>query len=560
MAITFGSFGDIIAAVQVACKLVEILSAQRGAKREFRDLIVDLTLFHGLLDQLLSFWQSREQCALLDSLFGILHPVICDAKGEIDACLEKIIAKYGRNLTSKQRCNPRDVGKMLQWHVLERDGITKLQEKLRKSKEVIVMVQGQANAIASERTRALVDERMDALVDAEMESMAKLDERLQHLEEDVEKQTEILHHISDGIGSISLAITPIYETTSNAAAILAKIEAELLAQRTVHCTLDPYMENSALVEDALGWTFRIPLELIVSWNTLHSILLDRFANRPGYHLIKHGRYIMREDLSGMEVHHNRPLNLVLRPGGKVNMCMVYYSREEDAYITICPRCKKSTFCANDTDITCSNPSCGMQIQRVSETIDPSNPSSSLLQAIRASTTPDTDRTTQIEFDDLLPQDLLSPPPEGKEPDDPASVFKRIRYITRWDFRAESRGPLLYRTGEYCWWGSRSVEGIAIRRALIRALDAPLSGELPLYNATLDRAVFLSIMFVGTSVERSRPVLVIFSMRERYRRLAWKCVREIDWVKAERSIVFITSASRMFYGGIWEYVERKRKRA
>lgn len=105
-----------------------------------------------------------------------------------------------------------------------------------------------------------------------------------------------------------------------------------------------------------------------------------------------------------------------------------------------------------------------------------------------------------------------------------------------------------------------MEGIAIRRALIRALDAPLSGELPLYNATLDRAVFLSIMFVGTSVERSRPVLVIFSMRERYRRLAWKCVREIDWVKAERSIVFITSASRMFYGGIWEYVERKRKRA
>lgn len=79
MAITFGSFGDIIAAVQVACKLIEILSAQRGTKREFRDLIVDLRLFHRFLDQvwllqnheavdrvalmesqLLSFWQTRE--------------------------------------------------------------------------------------------------------------------------------------------------------------------------------------------------------------------------------------------------------------------------------------------------------------------------------------------------------------------------------------------------------------------------------------------------------------------------------------------------------------------
>jgi hypothetical protein len=53
MAVTFGSFGDIIAAVQVAAKLLEILSAQRGAKREFRDLIVDLRLYHRFLDQVI---------------------------------------------------------------------------------------------------------------------------------------------------------------------------------------------------------------------------------------------------------------------------------------------------------------------------------------------------------------------------------------------------------------------------------------------------------------------------------------------------------------------------
>lgn len=51
MPITFGSFGDIIAAVQVAYKLLEVLSAQRGAKKEFRDLINDLRLFHRFLNQ-----------------------------------------------------------------------------------------------------------------------------------------------------------------------------------------------------------------------------------------------------------------------------------------------------------------------------------------------------------------------------------------------------------------------------------------------------------------------------------------------------------------------------
>lgn len=50
MAITFGSFGDIIAAVQVAYKLIEVLNSQRGAKRGFREILVDLRLFHRYLD------------------------------------------------------------------------------------------------------------------------------------------------------------------------------------------------------------------------------------------------------------------------------------------------------------------------------------------------------------------------------------------------------------------------------------------------------------------------------------------------------------------------------
>jgi hypothetical protein len=51
MSITFGSFGDIIAAVQVAYKLIELLNSQTGAKREFRETLLDLRLFHRYLDQ-----------------------------------------------------------------------------------------------------------------------------------------------------------------------------------------------------------------------------------------------------------------------------------------------------------------------------------------------------------------------------------------------------------------------------------------------------------------------------------------------------------------------------
>lgn len=95
--------------------------------------------------QLLLFWQSRQQCPLLDNLYDILQPIICDSKGEISSFLDKVITQYGKYLSSPSERNLKDKGKMLQWHMFERDGIARLQDRLRKSRDVILMVQGQAN-------------------------------------------------------------------------------------------------------------------------------------------------------------------------------------------------------------------------------------------------------------------------------------------------------------------------------------------------------------------------------------------------------------------------------
>jgi hypothetical protein len=58
---------------------------------------------------------------------------------------------------------------------------------------------------------------------------------------------------------------------------------------------------------------------------------------------------MRDDLNGLDIRQNQPLNYVLRPGQKVNMCIVYFTGDKD--ITTCPRCKKATLCANNSDLT-----------------------------------------------------------------------------------------------------------------------------------------------------------------------------------------------------------------
>ncbi|CAN9386309.1 unnamed protein product [Alternaria alternata] len=194
MAITFGSFGDIIAAVQVVYKLIEVLNSQRGAKREFGDLLLDLRLFHRYLQQ---------EDPSLEGLFNILQPSISDTKGEISSFLEHIISRYGKRLLSNSKSNLKDVGKMLQWHMLERDNVARLQDKLRKSKEIILMVQSQANMILEEKDQSIVIERMDALADAESETARQLNERLDDLGGQVQKQGEALGLISRSIGSIS---------------------------------------------------------------------------------------------------------------------------------------------------------------------------------------------------------------------------------------------------------------------------------------------------------------------------------------------------------------------
>ncbi|CAN9381637.1 unnamed protein product [Alternaria alternata] len=266
MAITFGSFGDIIAAVQVVYKLIEVINAQRGAKREFGDLLVDLRLFHRYLEQLVSFWQTRQEDPSLEVLYNVLQPSISDTKGEISSFLEHIISRYGKSLLSKSKPNPKDVGKMLQWHMLERDNVARLQDKLRKSKEIILMVQTQANMILEEKDQSIVIERMGALADAETETARQLNERLDDLGGIVEKQGEALGLISRSIGSISSTVAPIANLVVDLPGMLAKIHAEQLSQRLLFFSLNPFAQNSAIVEDALGWKFSIPLELISSWN------------------------------------------------------------------------------------------------------------------------------------------------------------------------------------------------------------------------------------------------------------------------------------------------------
>jgi hypothetical protein len=81
---------------------------------------------------------------------------------------------------------------------------------------------------------------------------------------------------------------------------------------------------------------------------LDLILCNKFSNRPGHEMVKRRQYIMQDELSGRELHPAIPLDVAVRPGQKMNMCMVFYSKEEPE--NTCPRCGTITLARSDEDV------------------------------------------------------------------------------------------------------------------------------------------------------------------------------------------------------------------
>ena len=146
--------------------------------------------------------------------------------------------------------------------------------------------------------------------------------------------------------------TPITTATVSTQNMVASLQ-DLLTQRLTFGTLTPYSQKPALVEDALGLMFPLQLEFIRSWTvscflrklmlpfshsnqTVHSILNDRFSDRPGGSLVKKQRYVLQDDLSGRVFRWNNSPHFSIRPGQIINMSMVYYSDLDND--NICPRC------------------------------------------------------------------------------------------------------------------------------------------------------------------------------------------------------------------------------
>jgi hypothetical protein len=199
----------------------------------------------------------------------------------------------------------------------------------------------------------------------------------------------------------------------------------------------------------------------------------------------------------------------------------------------------------------SDPRCEMEIQRIEELHHDTTTLNDKMDGNPPKPNLSTDGSiTHPDFEDAFPADLVSMSDTEEGPE----VFKRVRFLSRWEFRLESRGPLEYKTGQYNWWAADCPEAQVMKDALGATLWDHVC-EIEELNS-VEQYFALNLFFVGSTLQQSRPVLLIFSMTKQGRREAWRHSTGIDWIKANPSLVVLTSCSTIFHSTIKQIYDER----
>ena len=175
-----------------------------------------------------------------------------------------------------------------------------------------------------------------------------------------------------------------------------------------------------------------------------------------------------------------------------------------------------------------------------------------------------DDALMVEFDQSLPADPFC----ATAHDDGPETFKRVRFLTRWEYRAESRGRKVFRTNKWYWWTANCPEVAVVVRALATAIACRTSPELLSYAAdgqdiTWKQKFYITVYFVGPTLKQSRPVIWIFAMNKAERIRLRRICEEINWVRDHPILLLATTRHELFHDTVrWihDFDQRNRQKA
>jgi hypothetical protein len=211
--------------------------------------------------------------------------------------------------------------------------------------------------------------------------------------------------------------------------------------------------------------------------------------------------------------------------------------------------------AHSDIIFSSNPRCAMEIQCLEEVQDQTTAIGEDTDgSIKHFNTKTDSRIAHSDWEDASSMDLVTSFKTEEGPE----VFKRVRFLSRWEFRNESRGKLRYRINQYNWWTTTCPEAFVMRKTLRIAFEkkADSLSFARQKHKTWDRALCINLFFVGKTLQQSVPVLFIFSMDQKMRRKAWDLFAELDWIRAHPSLILLTTCHSIFHPAVKRFYQSR----
>jgi hypothetical protein len=137
---------------------------------------------------------------------------------------------------------------------------------------------------------------------------------------------------------------------------------------TVHSKLprllNPWSQDSAVLDDPLCRKAPIPLELVDSWLVFDAILDARFQHSPGLQRIKERYYTLQDATSKEAIQRTENFQAAFRPGRHIVMSALF--PDEDVNEQSCPGCRRQNSGGSEDEICCP---CGMRYQRIQAVIE-----------------------------------------------------------------------------------------------------------------------------------------------------------------------------------------------
>jgi len=160
----------------------------------------------------------------------------------------------------------------------------------------------------------------------------------------------------------------------------------------------------------------------------------------------------------------------------------------------------------------------------------------------------------MHIESSVPVDLL----RTQEVEDSPEVFKRVRFITRWEDFEESRGCLILSIGGiHCWRVAYNSPAAMPCQQIIDTLGEEFlcRGDFIFRDGSGSDYFQYCLLFFGADLQRSKPIILLYSEERRLRHRAMKVIKKLPWL-TPNSRFLLASCSGTYFKSAFESAHKR----